>query len=68
MIKIGKYLHCNIILLCNDFNEEIEPKFYYQSIYSIDDLIKICSVFKLYSKKDKLYKLFINIFNNNKVK
>ena len=68
VVKVGKYLDSNIILICIESKEAIEPNFYYKSIYSLDDLVTRNKIFLLYKKNDKLYKLFIKIFNNKNVK
>ena len=68
MIKIGKYLQEQIIFLCYELQEEKEPNFYFQNIYTIDDLVNLCKLFLLYKKRNKLFKVFLNIFNNNNVK
>lgn len=68
MINIGKYLQEQIIFLCYELQEEKEPNFYFQNIYTIDDLVNLCKLFLLYKKRDKLFKVYLNIFNNNNVK
>jgi len=68
VVKVGKYLDTNIILLCIESKEATEPNFYYQSVYSLDDLVARNKIFLLYKKNDKLHKLFLKIFNNKNVK
>ena len=68
MVKIGKYSHNQIIFICYELKENIEPNFFYQNIYEVEELFNLCKIFELYKKKDKLFKLFVNLFNNNSVK
>ena len=68
VVKVGKHLDSNIILICIESKEAVEPNFYYKSIYSLDDLVTRNKIFLLYKKNDKLYKLFIKIFNNKNIK
>ena len=68
IVKVGKHLKTNIIFLCMESKEDSDPDFYYQSIYSQEDMIKLNHIFTLYKSKDRLYKLLIKIFNNNNVK
>ena len=68
MIKMAKYCEEQIIFLCYELKLEKDPNFFYYNIYTRENLIKLSPVFLLIQKRDKLFKTFSNIFNNNNVK
>ena len=68
MVKIGKYAESQIIILCYEYSEEKEPNFYYQNIYSLQDLINMSQSFILCQKRDDLFKTLANIFKNDRAR
>ena len=68
MIKMAKYDEDKILFLCYELKLEKDPNFFYTNLYTREDLINICKVFLLIQKRDKLFKILSNIFNNNNVK
>ena len=68
MIKMAKFDEDKIIFMCYELKLEKDPNFFYYNLYTQEDLVNICKVFLLIQKRDKLFKVFSNIFNNNNVK
>lgn len=66
-LKIGLFNQTSLVILCNEL-DSFEPDNLYQSVYTINDLLKLNEIFAIYSTIEKSYNLILKLFSNKNVK